>query len=104
MNDPLYRPIVDELPAGYRWANEDETERWQEIAGLILVRRGPDDECDLAVPGDEPQEWYVVLEVVQTVTAGTAEAAQQIAMNAVENNGELWWPSVNDVVRVEKFN
>lgn len=45
--------IVEELPAGYRWATSDETERWTALAGsMVQVRRGgtdDDPETDLAI-------------------------------------------------------
>jgi len=49
---------ANDLPEGYRWATEEETERNEEIIGAIVVKRTADstgrpytqDEADIAVP------------------------------------------------------
>jgi hypothetical protein len=46
-------PVFDTLPAGYRWADENEAENWTETPGIIQVRVGGTDDdpwTDLAVP------------------------------------------------------
>jgi hypothetical protein len=64
IGDPtdMAAPIEDDLPKGYRWANEDECEAYAKatssVPGVIVVKRTFDcngipytqDEADLAVP------------------------------------------------------
>ena len=50
-----------DLPSGYRWATADETENWENVPNIIIVRRTTDangtpythDEADLAVPKEQ---------------------------------------------------
>ena len=55
----------NDLPAGYRWATEDETENFVQLTGAIVVKRTTDsngvpytqDESDIAVPISEDRFW-----------------------------------------------
>lgn len=46
-------PILPELPADYRWADEVEVEYWWHIEGSVQVNRGNRDyppQTDIAIP------------------------------------------------------
>lgn len=61
---------MTDLPKGYRWATESETENWENVPGLIVVPRTTDStglpyiqgEADLAVPirKGRPNKNYVL--------------------------------------------
>jgi len=50
--------VMSDLPKGYRWATEEESENWENIPDIIVVPLTVDsqgnpytqDEADLAVP------------------------------------------------------
>ena len=40
----------EELPEGWRWATETETEGWTDLEHIGIVKTGEDDQADIAVP------------------------------------------------------